>query len=140
MRHDDPVAAGADHPSQQGQDRRWLTTAQAGQRLGVAPNVVVKWVRVGRLQARRDHDRWRVDPDSVTAEQARLARASWWRRVDMPLTHAEGLQQSATKRLLRAAAAWRDHPADPALTAALIAAVDERQTLTIRVARDLKQP
>ena len=113
----------------------WLTTAQAGKRLGVDPTVVIKWVNVGRLTGRRDEDRWRVDPASVEAEVRRLSRASWWRRVDMPMGRAEGLQQAATKRLLKAATAWRRDPTDPELTAALIAAVDEREALTIQTTR-----
>lgn len=139
MRHDERVRA-PNRGSSQRDETPWLTTAQAGKRLGVAPNVVVNWVRVGRLAGRREQDRWRVDPDSVTAEQTKLARASWWRRADLPLGQAEGLRQAATKRLLRAAVAWRGNPSDPHLTSALIAAIDERQMLTIRVARDLKEP
>ena len=96
------------------------------------PTVVIKWVNVGRLSGRRDEDRWRVDPASVEAEVRRLSRASWWRRVDMPMGRAEGVQQSATKRVLKAAAAWRRDPTDPELTAALIAAVDDRAAYTMR--------
>jgi predicted site-specific integrase-resolvase len=54
----------------------WLTTAQAGRRLGVDPTVVIKWVKVGRLRGRRDADRWRVDPASVEEESKRISRAS----------------------------------------------------------------
>ena len=113
----------------------WLTTAQAGKILGVGPTVVIKWVNVGRLTGRRDEDRWRVDPASVEEEALRLSRASWWRRVDMPMGRAEGLQQAATKRLVKAATAWRRDPTDPELTAALIAAIDEREALTIQTTR-----
>jgi hypothetical protein len=56
-------------------------------------------IRTGR----RDEGRWCVDPASV--ELQRLSRASWWRRVDMPKGKAEGLQQAATKRLIKAASA-----------------------------------
>jgi len=94
--------------------------------------VVIKWVRVGRLRGRRDEDRWRIDPGSVEEELRRISRASWWRRVDMPMERAEGLQQAATKRLVKAATAWRRDPTDPELTAALIAAVDDRAAYTMR--------
>jgi len=53
----------------------------------------------------------------------------------MPMGRAEGLQQSATKRVLKAAAAWRRDPTDPELTAALIAAIEEREALTIQTTR-----
>jgi hypothetical protein len=111
---------------------KWLTTAQAGKRLGVDPKVVIKWVRVGRLRGRRDEDRWRVDPASVEEERRRITRASWWRRVDMPQGRAEGLQQAATKRLVKAATLWRQDPTSPELTAALIAAVDDRAAYTMQ--------
>src|SRR5690349_24245599 len=75
----------------------WLTTAQAGKRLGVGPWVVVKWIRVGRLKGHREKDRWRVDSASVEEEVQRVARAGWWRRVDMPPGRAEGIQQSDRK-------------------------------------------
>jgi len=104
----------------------WLTTAQAGRRLGVDPTVVIKWVKVGRLRGRRHEDRWRIDPASVEEELNRISRASWWRRVDMPKGRAEGLQQAATKKLVTAATRWRRDPDHPELTAALIAAIDER--------------
>ena len=113
----------------------WLTTAQAGKRLGVGPWVVVKWIRVGRLNGRREKDRWRVDSASVEEEVQRVARAGWWRRVDMPPGRAEGIQQSATKRLLKAASSWRKAPDDPELTAALIAAIDERERLGMSAKR-----
>ena len=118
---------------------RWLTTAQAGKLLGVGPSVVVKWIRVGRLKGRREQDRWRVDPASVEEEAQRVARAGWWRRVDMPLGRAEAIQQSATKRLLRAASSWRRAPGDPELTAALIAAIDERERLSMTAKRPTEE-
>jgi hypothetical protein len=113
-------------------DDNRLTTAATGKRLGVAPKVVVQWVQAGRINGRRDSDRWRVDPASVEDERQRLSRASWWRRVDMRPGRAEGVQQSATKRLLKAASAWRRHSKDPQLTDALIAAIGERESLSIR--------
>jgi hypothetical protein len=120
-------------------DDNWLTTAAAGKRLGVAPKVVVQWVQAGRLNGRRDNDRWRVEPASVEDERQRLSRASWWRRVDMRPGRAESLQQSATKRLMKAASAWRRNPDDPQLTDALIAAIDERESLSIRAGREVEQ-
>ena len=113
----------------------WLTTAQAGRRLGVDPTVVIKWVKVGRLRGRRDEDRWRIDPASVEEELNRISRASWWRRVDMPKGRAEGLQQAATKRLVKAATRWRRDPDNPELTAALIAAIDERTAYSMQTTR-----
>jgi len=113
----------------------WLTTAQAGRRLGVDPTVVIKWVKVGRLRGRRDEDRWRIDPASVEEELKRISRASWWRRVDMPKGRAEGLQQAATKRLVTAATLWRRDPDNPELTAALIAAIDEPMAHSMRTTR-----
>lgn len=112
-----------------------MTTAQAAKRLGVDPSVVIKWVRVGRLRGHRDEDRWRIDPTSVDEEMQRLSRASWWRRVDMPKGRAEGLQQAATKRLVKAATLWRQDPTNPQLTAALIAAVDDRATYAMQTTR-----
>jgi len=44
----------------------------------------------------------------------------------MPKGMAEGLQQAATKKLVKAATRWRRDPDNPELTAALIAAIDER--------------
>jgi excisionase family DNA binding protein len=116
-------------------DGEWLTTAAAGKRLSVPPDTVVQWVKNGRLVGRRDGDRWRVDPASVDEEQQRVARASWWRRVDAPMGRARGEQQAATKRLIKAAFAWRADPTDPQLTAAMIEAVDERQARSVHSKR-----
>lgn len=110
----------------------WLTTEAAGKRLGVASGVIANWVRLGRLRGRKDGDRWLVDPSSVDEELARVSRASWWRRVDLPERQAQQVQAVATKRLLKAATDWRADPRNPALEAALIEAVDERQNLIIR--------
>ncbi len=110
----------------------WLTTAAAGKRLGVSPGVVTRWIAVGRLHGRRYGGRWRVDPASVEQELHRLSRASWWRRVDLPEAKAQKLQAAATRRLVLAASAWRQNPADPHLTQALIAAIDERDALYMR--------
>ena len=65
MREDSRFFGHCDRPSQVVQPN-WLTTAQAGRRLGVDPTVVIKWVKVGRLRGRRDTDRWRVDPAIAT--------------------------------------------------------------------------
>lgn len=46
----------------------WLTTAQAGRRLGVAPETVARWCQSGRLRARRQGPRWMVCRESVRAE------------------------------------------------------------------------
>ena len=113
----------------------WLTTAQAGRRLGVDPTVVIKWVKVGRLRGRRDEDRWRVDPASVAEELNRISRASWWRRVDMPKGRAEGLQQAATKKFVKVATRWRRDRDNPELTAALITAIDERMAYSMQTTR-----
>ena len=53
----------------------------------------------------------------------------------MPMGRAEGLQQAAAKRLLKAATAWHRDPTDPELTAALIAGIDEREAHTIQTTR-----
>ena len=50
----------------------------------------------------------------------------------MPMERAEGLQQAATKRLVKAATAWPRDPTDPELTAAFIAAVDDRAAYTMQ--------
>ncbi len=58
----------------------------------------------------------------------------------MPRGKAEGLQRSATMRLLKAASEWRADPGDPDLTAALIAAVDQRDALIFQPRRAVTDP
>jgi len=94
----------------------------------------------GRLRGRREQDRWRVDPTSVDEELPRPSRASWWRRVDLPERKAEDLQGSATKRLIKAAGAWRRDPSSAQLAEELITAIDEREALTIRAKRATNDP
>ena len=53
----------------------------------------------------------------------------------MPKGRAEGVQQAATKRLVKAATLWRQDPTNPELTAALIAAIDERTAYTMQTTR-----
>ncbi len=110
----------------------WLTTAAAGKRLGVSPGVITNWIRVGRQRGDRQEDRWRVDPTSVDDELERRARASWWRKVDLPERKAHDLQAAATRRLMTAASAWRRDPSNAQLTEALITAVDDREALIMR--------
>jgi len=57
---DDPGSAGPTASRVATAPDDWLTTAAAGKRLGVAPGVVTRWIRVGRLRGRREQDRWRV--------------------------------------------------------------------------------
>jgi hypothetical protein len=89
----------------------------------------------GCAGCRRHEDRWRIDPGSVEEELKRISRASWWRRVDMPMGRAEGLPQAATKRLVTAATRWRRDPENPELTAALSAAIDERVADSMQTTR-----
>jgi len=53
----------------------------------------------------------------------------------MPNGRAEGLQQAATKRLVKAATLWRQDPTSRELTAALIAAADERSAYKMQTTR-----
>jgi len=53
---DSRIGSLCDRPSHVAQPS-WLTTAEAGKRLGVDPTVVIKWVKVGGLRGRRDEDR-----------------------------------------------------------------------------------
>jgi hypothetical protein len=94
---------------------------------------VVHWIHTGRL-CRRDDDRWRVDPASVNEELKRLSRASWWRRVDVSIGYSQNEQQAATKRLLRAASAWRRNPTDPDLT------LHDQRVVLVDDVCDLREP
>ncbi len=94
----------------------WLTVADAGRRLGVAPSA---W------QGGSRSDGWLTGgtrpvacrPGRCGDGGATPVRASWWRRVDLPVGHTEGVRQSAIKGGgMRAPNCWvADHPASECL-------------------------
>jgi len=72
------------------------------------------------------------DPTSVDEELQRVSRASWCRRLDLPERKAEDIQAAATKRLIKAASAWRRDPSSTQRAQELITAIDEREALIMR--------
>ncbi len=44
---------------------KWLTPSEVASRLGVSPDTVRKWIRKGKLKARKEGDRYWINPNDI---------------------------------------------------------------------------
>ena len=118
------------------------TVAQVARLLGLSPSGVRSRIRTGTLPAAREGTHIIIDADAVDNAAADAGRsATWWRKAtEASPDKASRRRGLATRALVGAATAWRDNPTNPALIEALQAAVDARNSLTVRTRANQPRP
>ena len=118
------------------------TVAQAARLLGLSASGVRSRIQTGTLAATREGTRLIIDAHAVDNAAADAGRsATWWRKATQASPDKASRRRGlATRALVGAATAWRENPTDPELIQALQAAVDVRNSVTVRTRANQPQP